>query len=132
MYDRYFNLSGLPFRLSPDPRFYFEGETHRKAKAYLTYGLNQGEGFVVVTGPIGAGKTMLIRQMLGEQERRIALSERRLAESERLHALAVERMARHEERMEEIDREAAQTRRMFIRACERLGLFDDDDRSSRL
>ncbi len=57
----------------------------------------------------------------------IALSERRLAESERLHALAVERMSRHEERMAEIDREAAQTRSMFIRACERLGLFDDDE-----
>ena len=56
----------------------------------------------------------------------IALSERRLAESERLHALAVERMSRHEERMAEIDREAAQTRSMFIRACERLGLFDDE------
>ena len=70
MYDRFFNLSGLPFRLSPDPRFYFEGETHRKAKAYLTYGLNQGEGFVVVTGPIGAGKTMLIRQMLGELDQK--------------------------------------------------------------
>lgn len=69
MYDQYFNLSGLPFRLSPDARFYFEGETHRKAKAYLTYGLNQGEGFVVITGPIGAGKTMLIRRMLNELDR---------------------------------------------------------------
>ena len=65
-------------------------------------------------------QNLLIRDQIGSMKEQIALSERRLA-------LAEERMARHEERMVEIDREAAQTRTMFIRACERLGLFDDDE-----
>ena len=76
------------------------------------------------------GAVIDIRGAIIDIKSSIALSERRLAESERLHALAVERMSRHEERMAEIDREAAQTRSMFIRACERLGLFDDEWKDS--
>ncbi len=64
MYEAFYHLSGLPFQLSPDPRFYFASQSHRKAMAYLVYGLNQGEGFVVVTGDIGAGKTTLLGRLL--------------------------------------------------------------------
>ena len=64
MYTTYFNLSGRPFKLSPDHRFYFDGQPHRRAIAYLTYGLSQGDGFVVVTGEVGAGKTTLIDHLL--------------------------------------------------------------------
>lgn len=64
MYDAFYHLSGLPFQLSPDPRFYFASQAHRKAMAYLVYGLNQGEGFVVVTGDIGTGKTTLLGRLL--------------------------------------------------------------------
>lgn len=64
MYASYYNLSGLPFQLSPDSRFYFASENHKRAMAYLTYGLNQAEGFIVVTGDVGTGKTMLINQLL--------------------------------------------------------------------
>ena len=64
MYTKYFDLSGRPFKLSPDHRFYFDGQPHRRAIAYLTYGLSQGDGFVVVTGEIGAGKTTLIDHLL--------------------------------------------------------------------
>jgi general secretion pathway protein A len=55
-----FGLSAPPFQLTPDARFWFESATHKKAMAYLGYGLQQGEGFIVVTGEIGAGKTTLV------------------------------------------------------------------------
>ena len=64
MYDQFYELSGRPFQLTPDPRFYFESATHRKALSYLGYGLAQGEGFIVITGEIGAGKTTLVRHLM--------------------------------------------------------------------
>lgn len=64
MYSDHFGLAGRPFQLTPDPRFYFESATHRKAMAYLGYGLAQGEGFIVVTGEIGAGKTTLVGHLM--------------------------------------------------------------------
>ena len=64
MYDDHFGLSGRPFQLTPDPRFWFETATHRKAMAYLGYGLAQGEGFIVITGDIGAGKTTLVGHLM--------------------------------------------------------------------
>ena len=68
MYTEYFNFSARPFQLTPDYRFFFDSRPHRKAIAYLTYGLNQGEGFVVITGGIGTGKTTLIDRLLAEIE----------------------------------------------------------------
>ncbi|MCM8732145.1 ExeA family protein [Hephaestia sp. GCM10023244] len=64
MYEDQYGLSGRPFALTPDPRFWFETATHRKAMAYLGYGLSQGEGFIVVTGDIGAGKTTLVGHLV--------------------------------------------------------------------
>ncbi|MGI4732155.1 MAG: ExeA family protein [Janthinobacterium lividum] len=64
MYEDHFGLTGRPFQLTPDPRFWFETATHRKAMAYLGYGLAQGEGFIVVTGDIGAGKTTLVGHLM--------------------------------------------------------------------
>lgn len=64
MYDDHYGLSGRPFQLTPDPRFYFDSATHRKAMAYLGYGLAQGEGFIVVTGNIGTGKTTLVGHLM--------------------------------------------------------------------
>ncbi len=64
MMQDHYGLSGRPFQLTPDPRFWFESATHKKAMAYLGYGLQQGEGFVVVTGEIGAGKTTLASHLL--------------------------------------------------------------------
>ncbi len=63
MYSDHFGFSGRPFQLTPDPRFWFESATHKKAMAYLGYGLAQGEGFIVVTGEIGAGKTTLVEHL---------------------------------------------------------------------
>lgn len=65
MYNDHYGLTGRPFQLTPDPRFYFESATHRKAMAYLGYGLSQGEGFIVITGEIGSGKTTLTGHLLG-------------------------------------------------------------------
>jgi len=59
MYEAFYHLKGKPFQLSPDPRFFFSSRGHRRAMAYLLYGVHQGEGFIVITGEIGAGKTML-------------------------------------------------------------------------
>lgn len=66
MYTDYYGLSAKPFQLSPDPRFFFGSRTHSRALAYLRYGLSQGEGFIVVTGDIGAGKTTLVKSLFDE------------------------------------------------------------------
>jgi general secretion pathway protein A len=60
MYESYYGLSSPPFQLSPDHRLFFESSVHRTALAHLTYGLAQGEGFIIVTGEVGAGKTTLV------------------------------------------------------------------------
>jgi len=59
MYETFYRLQTKPFRLSADPRFFFSSRGHRRAVAYLAYGAHEGEGFIVITGEIGAGKTML-------------------------------------------------------------------------
>lgn len=64
MYESFYNLSGKPFQLSPDPDFYYESRVHKRAYAYLEYGLYQGEGFIVITGEVGAGKTTIVRNLL--------------------------------------------------------------------
>jgi general secretion pathway protein A len=64
MYESFYGLREKPFQLNPDPEFFFGSKGHRRAMAYLEYGLHQGEGFIVVTGEVGAGKTTLVRQLL--------------------------------------------------------------------
>lgn len=66
MYEEFYGLTCKPFQLTPDPTFRFRSTPHRKAMAYLQYGLHQSEGFVVVTGEAGTGKTTLARSLLGE------------------------------------------------------------------
>jgi general secretion pathway protein A len=64
MYDQFYGLTGRPFQLTPDPQYYFESATHRKALSYLGYGLAQGEGFIVITGEVGAGKSTLVSHLM--------------------------------------------------------------------
>jgi general secretion pathway protein A len=64
MYTDHYGLSAPPFQLTPDAGFWFESGTHKKAMTYLGYGLAQGEGFIVVTGDIGAGKTTLTGHLM--------------------------------------------------------------------
>jgi len=63
MYETYYGFSAKPFQLRPDPHFFFGSKGHKRAMAYLEYGLSQGEGFIVITGEVGAGKTTLVRSL---------------------------------------------------------------------
>ena len=64
MYEAFYNFKEKPFNLTPDPDFLYFSPGHKKAMAYLQYGLDNGEGFVLVTGEIGSGKTTLVRNLL--------------------------------------------------------------------
>jgi putative secretion ATPase (PEP-CTERM system associated) len=64
MYEAFYGLTAKPFQLNPDPAFYFGSKGHKSAYAYLQYGVYQGEGFIVVTGEVGTGKTTLVRALL--------------------------------------------------------------------
>jgi general secretion pathway protein A len=66
MYLSYYGLNAKPFQLSPDPRFFFGSSGHMRALAYLRYGVSQGEGFIVITGGIGTGKTTLVKSLFDE------------------------------------------------------------------
>lgn len=63
MYASYYGFRVKPFQLRPDPSFFFGSKGHKRAMAYLEYGLSQGEGFIVITGEVGAGKTTLVRNL---------------------------------------------------------------------
>ncbi|MBK7659657.1 MAG: AAA family ATPase [Betaproteobacteria bacterium] len=65
MYTAYYGFTGKPFQLNPDPRFFYASREHKRAMAFVEYGLHQGEGFIVITGEIGAGKTTVVRNLLG-------------------------------------------------------------------
>lgn len=77
MYTDHYGFTDQPFQLTPDARFYFDSRTHKKAMAYLGYGLAQGEGFIVITGDIGAGKSTLVAHLQATIDRA------------RLHAISI-------------------------------------------
>lgn len=64
MYENFYGLTTKPFQLNPDPLFYFASKQHRRAKAYLEYGVLRNEGFIIITGEVGAGKTTIVRSLL--------------------------------------------------------------------
>ncbi len=66
MYEGYYGLKERPFQLTPNPNCFFAGKLHKRALAYLQYGLSQGEGFIVITGDIGTGKTTIANQLLSK------------------------------------------------------------------
>lgn len=68
MYLEFYGLKEKPFSLTPDPQFLFLSESHRKAMEYLLYGISHREGFIVMTGNIGTGKTTLCRTILRRLE----------------------------------------------------------------
>ncbi len=75
MYEAFYNLDGKPFRLTPDAGMLFPRKGHKRAMSYLLYGLEQGEGFVMITGAVGTGKTLLIQKLLEElSTRNIAIA----------------------------------------------------------
>lgn len=64
MYESFFKFTEPPFQLTPDHRYFFASHGHKRAIGYLTFGLSQGEGFVVITGEVGAGKSTLVGHFL--------------------------------------------------------------------
>ncbi len=69
MYEKYYHLTAAPFQLTPDSRFFFGSTGHSRAISHLVYGLAQEEGFIVVTGEVGAGKTTLVEQLGAQLDR---------------------------------------------------------------
>ena len=74
MYTAFYGLREKPFALSPDPRFLYLAAPHREALAHLLYGIEQGEGFILVTGEVGTGKTTLCRTLLERLEGEIEVA----------------------------------------------------------
>ncbi len=66
MYEAYYGLKDRPFQLTPNPQWFFASKLHKRALAYLQYGLSQGEGFIVITGDVGTGKTTIANQLLAK------------------------------------------------------------------
>jgi len=69
VFDKFYSFTGLPFLLTPDSRFFFGSSGHSRAIAHLVYGLAQQEGFIVITGEVGAGKTTLVEQLWSQLDR---------------------------------------------------------------
>ncbi|MEE9339433.1 MAG: AAA family ATPase [Methylococcaceae bacterium] len=65
MYQQFFNFSTAPFSIAPDPHFIYMSQQHQEGLAHLLYGINQGGGFVALTGEVGTGKTTLCNCLLG-------------------------------------------------------------------
>jgi general secretion pathway protein A len=64
MYERFYRLRERPFALTPDPDYLYPSRVHREALSYLRYGIESHAGFIVITGAIGSGKTMLLQTMM--------------------------------------------------------------------
>jgi general secretion pathway protein A len=64
MYEKFYGFNQNPFRMSPDPAFYYATPRHNEALANLTYGVLMQKGFIVLTGEVGTGKTLLVRCLL--------------------------------------------------------------------
>ena len=75
MYLELFKLHELPFRLSPDPQFLYLSKQHARAKAYMESTIWFTDGFVVITGEIGAGKTTLIETFLRELQTDVVVAQ---------------------------------------------------------
>lgn len=66
MYEKFYGFKERPFQLTPSPNWFYASKLHKRALAYLQYGLSQGEGFIVITGDIGTGKTTIANQLLSQ------------------------------------------------------------------
>lgn len=93
MYLDFFKLREFPFRLTPDTDFLYMSEAHARAKAYMDYTVWNRDGFVVITGEIGCGKTTLIQKLLSELDDSVLVAkifQTQLDEVEFLQAVLVE------------------------------------------
>ena len=93
MYIDYFGLRDYPFRITPDTDYLYMSAAHSRAKAYMEYAIFNREGFVVITGEIGSGKTTLIKKLLTELSTEVLVAkifQTQLDEVELLQAILVE------------------------------------------
>lgn len=93
MYLDFFKLKEHPFQITPDSDFLYMSEAHSRAKAYMDYTIRNKDGFVVITGEVGAGKTTLIRKLLSEFDDNVLVAkifQTQLDETEFLQAVLVE------------------------------------------
>lgn len=93
MYLNFFGLNEQPFQLTPDSHFLYLSDSHMRAKAYMDYTVWKRDGFVVITGEVGAGKTTLIHKLLSEVQddvKLIRIFQTQLNETEFLQAMLVE------------------------------------------
>src|SRR6218665_3345561 len=93
MYMELFKLKDLPFRLSPDPDYLYLSKNHARAKAYMESTIWFTDGFVVLTGEIGAGKTTLIETFLRDLEKDVVIAQinqTQVSASEFLQAVLVQ------------------------------------------
>ncbi|MEA3347457.1 MAG: AAA family ATPase, partial [Pseudomonadota bacterium] len=65
-YLTFFGFQDAPFRLTPDPQYFFPSHSHQEALQTLLYSIRAGEGFIQITGDPGTGKTLLLRTLLKE------------------------------------------------------------------
>ncbi len=72
MYEGHYGFGEPPFQITPDPRFLFLTRAHRDALAYLTYGIRERKGILVLTGEVGVGKTLMIRTLLEQLPETVA------------------------------------------------------------
>ena len=71
MYTEFYNLKEKPFELTPSPRYLFLGEIHKEALAFLTYGVVERKGFILLTGEVGTGKTTMVQALLASLDRNV-------------------------------------------------------------
>lgn len=93
MYIDYYGLNDCPFRITPDVDYLYMSPVHSRAKAYMDYAIFNREGFVVITGEIGSGKTTLVKKLLSELDENIIVAkifQTQLDEVELLQAILVE------------------------------------------
>jgi len=74
MYEEFFGFTAKPFELVPDPEFLYLSRAHKKAITYLEYGIRERNGFLLITGEIGSGKTTILRNILKSLDEKVTLS----------------------------------------------------------
>src|ERR1700704_19667 len=73
MYPQFFGFDKLPFRLRPDPDFLYSGQEYQRARAQVLAALQRGPRIVLLMGPPGVGKTLLLEDVLGEVKAQFSL-----------------------------------------------------------
>ena len=74
LYESYFGLKEKPFKLTPDPKFFYMSKEHQEAFAHLVFSIQENKGFATITGEVGTGKTTLCRNFLNHLDKKIKVA----------------------------------------------------------